>query len=137
MPSKIPYKKKHPDKKLGRKPKKVDLPLLEKLAKLHLSDKVIAECLNIHPDTLRAHFSSQIDAWQSKSKGKIAEVVFDQAVNQKEPWALKMLAQKHLGYTDKVEQVNRVIVSEDDDLTLEEINERLNQLSDLRDDRKK
>ena len=87
---------------MGRKLKHVDETLLEKLTKLHLSDKVISDILGIHPDTLHTRFSDKMDEWRSKSKGKIAEVLFDEGINKREPWALKALAQKHLDYHDKV-----------------------------------
>lgn len=92
----------------GRKPKQIDEKMLENLTKLHLSDKVIADCLGLHVDTLHNRFSEQMDVWRSQSKGKIANVLFDEAVNKREPWALKALAQKHLDYHDKVktESVN-------------------------------
>lgn len=41
--------------------------------------------------------------WRSKSKCKIAEVLFDEALNKREPWALKTIAQRHLGYSDRQE----------------------------------
>lgn len=87
---------------MGRKLKPVDEALLEKLAKLHLSEKVMADILGIHPDTLRDRFSIKIDEWRSKSKGKIAEVLFDEGINKREPWALKALSQKHLDYHDRI-----------------------------------
>ena len=83
---------------------KIDELLLEKLAKLHLSEKVMADIVGCHPDTLRDRFSTKIEEWRSKSKGKMAEVLFDEAINKRQPWALKALAQRHLDYADKVEQ---------------------------------
>lgn len=100
MPSK--YEKKHPDKKLGRKLKEIDVVLLEKLTKLQLSDKIISSIVGCHEDTLHKHFSDQMDVWRSMSKGKIADVLYDEALNKREPWALKTIAQRHLGYHDKV-----------------------------------
>lgn len=109
-----------PKSKGGRKKIPVDMKLLEKLAKLHLSQQVIADCLGISVDTLDRRFAADIKIWQSKSKGKIAESLFDEGVNKRQPWALKMLAQRQLNYADKVEQVSTVRVSEVDDLTEEE-----------------
>ncbi|MGZ3770071.1 MAG: hypothetical protein ACXVCP_00335 [Bdellovibrio sp.] len=83
---------------------KVDEVLLEKLAKLHLSDKVIADVVGVSIDTLNRRFAEKIEIWKSESKSKIAHVLFDEAVNKREPWALKALSQRHLGYADKVEQ---------------------------------
>ncbi len=88
--------------KPGRPQKEINEDLLKKLTKLHLSDKVIADCLGVHVDTLHNRFSEQMEQWRSESKGKIAEVLFDEAVNKREPWALKALAQKHLDYSDRV-----------------------------------
>ena len=87
----------------GRPLKEVDERLLEDLTMLHLSDKVIAAILQVHVDTLHTRFSEQMDEWRSRSKGKIAEVLFDEGVTKREPWALKALAQKHLDYSDKSE----------------------------------
>lgn len=109
----------------GRKKIPVDMKLLEKLAKLHLSHQVIADCLGISVDTLDRRFAEEIKVWQSKSKGKIAESLFDEGINKRQPWALKMLAQRQLNYADKVEQVSRVQVSEVDDLTEEEAQAQL------------
>lgn len=89
------------EKKVGRPLKEIDERLLEKLTRLHLSDKVIADILCCHVDTLHNRFSEKMDEWRSRSKGKIAEVLFDEGVNKREPWALKALAQKHLDYHDK------------------------------------
>lgn len=91
---------------MGRPLKEIDEILLEKLTKLHLSDKVISDIVGCHPDTLRDRFSTQMDEWRSRSKGKIAEVLFDEAVTKREPWALKALAQKHLDYHDKIKTEN-------------------------------
>jgi len=118
---------------MGRKLKPVDEALLEKLTKLHLSDKVISDILGIHPDTLHSRFSDKMDEWRSKSKGKIAEVLFDEAINKREPWALKALAQKHLDYHDKVRTESTNIHSfgelSDQDLDTK-INEKLSKLNE-------
>lgn len=87
---------------MARPLKDIDEALLKKLTKLHLSDKVIAECLDVSVDTLERRFAEQMQKWRSESKSKIADVLFDEAVNKREPWALKALAQKHLDYSDKV-----------------------------------
>jgi AraC-like DNA-binding protein len=84
----------------------VDEALLEKLTKLQLSDKVIADCLGVSVDTLHRRFADKMEQWRSKSKSKIADVLFDEAVNKREPWALKALAQKHLDYSDRVKSEN-------------------------------
>lgn len=97
---------------LGRPPIEVDEELLEKLAKLHLSDKVIADCLDISVDTLRRRFAEKIDIWQSQAKSKIANVLFDEALNGRQPWALKTLAQRHLGYYDKTEIIQPTIIDD-------------------------
>lgn len=90
-------------KKVGRPPIEVDEKLLKTLSKFHLSDKVIAECLGISVDTLHRRFADKIELYKSQSKSKIAEILFDEALNKREPWALKALAQKHLDYSDKQE----------------------------------
>lgn len=90
--------------KLGRKPKVIDEKLLENLTKLHLSNEVIAHCVGCSQDTLERRFAEKMSEWRSQSKGKIAQVLYDEALNKREPWALKTIAQRHLGYADKVEQ---------------------------------
>ena len=92
----------------GRKPQPIDEKMLENLTKLHLSDQIIASCLGVSVWTLERRFAQQMELWRSQSKSKIANVLFDEAVNKREPWALKALAQKHLDYHDKVktESVN-------------------------------
>jgi len=108
---KVPRRKKEEKKernittKQGRPKKEIDEKLLESLAKLHLHNKTIAEILEIHPDTLRDRYSTQIAKWQSLSKGKMAEVLFDEGVTKRKEYAVKMLAQKHLGYADKVQAI--------------------------------
>lgn len=99
---------KEPEKKSGRPLKEVDEKLLEHLTRLHLSDKVISEILEVHPDTLHSRFSDKMDVWRSKSKGKIAEVLFDEAINNRKDWALKTVAQKHLDYSDKVKTESEI-----------------------------
>ncbi|CAB4153207.1 hypothetical protein UFOVP610_52 [uncultured Caudovirales phage] len=128
MPSK--YEKKHPDKKLGRPEKEIDVVLLEKLAKLHLSEKVMCDILGCHEDTLNKHFSDKIEEWRSKSKGKIAETLFDEGINKREPWALKALSQKHLDYHDKIKTDNtNVNVNKYEKLSDEEIQNEIKKLS--------
>ena len=111
----------------GRPLKVIDELLLEKLTKLHLSEKVIADILCVHVDTLRDRFSNQMDEWRSRSKGKIAEVLFDEGVNKREPWALKALAQKHLDYYDKKELIvaEKPMEKMSDDQLEQEIQRRL------------
>lgn len=87
---------------MARPQKKIDEIMLEKLTKLHLSDKVIADCLGCSVWTLERRYAQKMDEWRSKSKSKIADVLFDEAINKREPWALKALSQKHLDYHDKV-----------------------------------
>lgn len=87
----------------GRPPIQIDEDLLKKLAQLHLSKKIIADVLGISVDTLDRNFAEKIEIFQSESKSKIASVLFDEAINKREPWALKALAQKHLDYSDKSE----------------------------------
>lgn len=91
----------------GRPPKEVNEKLLQSLTKLHLSDKVIAETLEISVDTLHRRFKDQMEMWRSQSKAKIAEVLFDEAITHREPWALKALSQKHLDYADKIQSENK------------------------------
>jgi len=92
-------------KKTGRPQIKVDETLLAKLARLHLSDKVICEILCISEDTLHRRFAEKMELWRSQSKAKIAEVLFDEALNIREPWALKTISHRHLGYADKHEVI--------------------------------
>lgn len=87
----------------GRPPIEVDEKLLETLAGYQLSDKIIADCLGISVATLHRRFAEKIELIKSKSKSKIASVLFDEVVNKREPWALKALTQKHLDYSDKSE----------------------------------
>lgn len=86
---------------MARPLKPVDEKLLEKLCKLHLSDQVISSIVEIHVDTLHRRYAEQMEVWKSKSKGKIAEVLFDEAITKRSPWALKAIAQRHLGYYDR------------------------------------
>lgn len=87
----------------GRPKLEVDEAALQKLCYLHLSKKIMSDILDVSVDTLDRYYAAKIDLWQSESKGKIAQVLFDEAVNKREPWALKALAQKHLDYSDKSE----------------------------------
>lgn len=88
--------------KAGRKKIEVDEIVLEKLTKLHLSDETIADCVGVSVWTLHRNFAQKMNVWRSKSKSKIADVLFDEGVNKRQPWALKLLAQRHLGYFDNV-----------------------------------
>lgn len=89
---------------VGRPKKPVDEKLLETLTKLHLNDKTIAAVLGVHVDTLHRNYADKMDEWKGQSKAKLAEVLFDEAINHREPYAIKMAAQRHLGYADKVIQ---------------------------------
>lgn len=92
----------------GRPEIPVDEKLLQNLTKLHLSDKIISDILSISEATLHRRFAEQMEKWRSESKSKIANVLFDEAVNKREPWALKALAQRHLDYSDRVESKSEV-----------------------------
>lgn len=120
-----------PQKQNGGRPLiQVDEQLLMKLSKLHLSDKVIADILKMSVDTLHNRFSEKIEFWKSESKGKIAEVLFDEGVNNREPWALKALAQKHLDYHDRIkaETVNHNMNDISDEDLDSKIDEKLKKL---------
>lgn len=88
---------------MARPQKKIDLVLLEKLTKLQLSNTVIADMVCVSTDTLSRRFAGKMNTWRSMSTCKIAEVLFDEGINKREPWALKALVHKHLGYADKQE----------------------------------
>lgn len=92
---------------MARPKKAVNEDLLQKLTMLHLSDKVIADVLEISEDTLHRRFAEKMEMWRSRSKSKIAEVLFDEGINKREPWALKSLAQRHLEYADRVQSDNK------------------------------
>lgn len=94
--------------KVGRPKKEVDLAMLEKLCMVQAPPKVIADILGIHPDTLRDNYSTEMEHFQSKGKGKIAFTMWDLAINKEDTNMLKMLAQKHLDYSDKVKTENEV-----------------------------
>lgn len=87
---------------MARPKKQIDEILLEKLTKLHLSDQVISDCVGVSVWTLQRNYAQKMDEWRSRSKSKIAEVLFDEAVNKRQPWALKLLAQRHLGYFENM-----------------------------------
>jgi AraC-like DNA-binding protein len=110
----------------------IDEALLKKLTKLHLSDKVIAECLDVSVDTLHRRFADQMQKWRSESKSKIADVLFDEAVNKREPWALKALAQKHLDYSDKVTTDSKNLNMNYDNLSEEEIDAKIKKLEEAK-----
>lgn len=88
--------------KVGRPKKDIDLKMLEQLCIAQAPIKVIADILGCHPDTLRDNFSTEIEHFTSKGKGKIAFTMWDLAINKEDTNMLKMLAQKHLDYSDKI-----------------------------------
>jgi hypothetical protein len=107
----------------GRPQIPVDLDLLRKLAKLHLSHRTIADCLRISVRTLDRRYGEQIDIWQSDTDAKLAEVIVDEALNRRRDYAVKMLAQKRLGYYNKVEIKTPGTTTRDelDDMSSEEL----------------
>lgn len=111
----------------GRPLIEINEKLLQTLTRLHLSDKVIAHCVGCSVDTLERRFADKMEIWRSESKGKIAEVLFDEAINKREPWALKTISQRHLGYADKVEQVNKSEVK----ISSDESKQKLEQLKTM------
>lgn len=118
---------------MARPKKVVDEKLLENLTKLHLSDQVISDCVGVSVWTLERRYAQQMQEWRSQSKSKIANVLFDEAINKREPWALKALAQKHLNYHDKIKTESTNIHSfgelSDEDLDTK-INEKLSKLNE-------
>lgn len=113
--------------KAGRKQIPIDELLLEKLTKLHLQNETIAHIVGCSTDTLDRRFAEKMKEWRSKSKGKIAEVLFDEGINKREPWALKALAQKHLDYHDKIKTENRT-TSVSESMSDEEIQKQIEEL---------
>lgn len=111
----------------GRKKIPIDELLLEKLTKLHLQNETIAHIVGCSVDTLDRRFAEKMKEWRSKSKGKIAEVLFDEGINKREPWALKALAQKHLDYHDKIKTENQT-VNVNKQLSDEDIQKQINEL---------
>jgi AraC-like DNA-binding protein len=114
----------------------IDENLLKKLTKLHLSDKVIADCLGVSVDTLHRRFAEEMQKWRSESKSKIADVLFDEAVNKREPWALKALAQKHLDYSDKVTTDAKNTNYNIDVMSEEEMNKKIEHYEKIRAEKK-
>jgi hypothetical protein len=92
--------------KAGRKRIQIDEVMLEKLSKLHLSNETIADCVGVSVWTLDRNYAKKMSEWRSKSKSKIADVLFDEGVNKRQPWALKLLAQRHLGYFELDKALN-------------------------------
>lgn len=92
-----------PKRSAGRPRIEIDEAMLKKLSQRFLKMKDIANILGIHPDTLRDNYSTKIEIWQSEMDGNIATCFLDEALNKREPWALKLLAQKRLGYSEKID----------------------------------
>lgn len=132
--SKERYEELHPQKQLGRKEKPVDEVLLKKLSKLQLSDRVLADCVGVSVDTLHRRYAEQIDIWRSESKGKIAEVVFDEGINRRKEYAVRMLAHKHLDYADKVDKTQKLIITDEiDSMDMDDLERQIKRLSQLDD----
>jgi AraC-like DNA-binding protein len=106
---------------MARPKKEVNEQMLQKLTMLHLSDKVIAEVLEVSEDTLHRRYSEQMEMWRSMSKAKIGEVLFDEALNKRTDWALKTVSQRHLGYADKSETKVTDMTSKTDEQLLNEL----------------
>ena len=90
---------------------------------MHLHNKTIADCLRISIRTLNRRFGPQIDLWQSDSDAKLSEVIADEAINRRRDYAIKMMAQKRLGYYNKIEIRTPTTTSNDDldELSAEEL----------------
>jgi hypothetical protein len=80
------------------KKKKVDEAMLEKLCKIQLSDSIIADCLDVSVATLHRHFAEKMSVFRSRGLSKIADVLFDEAVNKRQGWAIKLIAERKLDY---------------------------------------
>lgn len=78
--------------------KSIDAVLLEKLCKLQLSEKIVVDCLGVSIQTLNRRYGQQMDEWRSKGKTKIAEVLYDEAINKRQGWAIQLIAKRHLDY---------------------------------------
>ena len=92
----------------GRPQIPIDEKMLENLTKLHLSIETIAKCLGVSSFTLDRRYAPKMSEWREQSRSKIANVLFDEAINKREPWALKTIAQRHLGYADKIQTEAKV-----------------------------
>lgn len=117
--------------KAGRPKKEIDLAMLEKLCLVQAPSKIIADILGCHPDTLRDNYSTEMEHFASKGKGKIAFTMWDLAINKEDTTMLKMLAQKHLDYSDKVKTETELRHSFDtlsDDELDAKINEKMTKL---------
>lgn len=91
---------------LGRTPIPVDEKLLDDLASICATDTMIAKILRIHMNTLHRRYGERVDAkrqaGQSKILWKLWEIAQDD--HHKDQFnAIKLLAYKYLGFSDKVE----------------------------------
>ena len=106
----------------------IDERQLETLSKLHLSDQAIAQILGIHVDTLHNRFSEKMKQWKTQSTGKIANVLFDEALNKRKDYAVKLLANKHLGYFERVQsQTENINYNLNADISETELDQVLNE----------
>lgn len=117
----------------GGRPKiEVDEKLLESLALIHLSDRAIANILGISIDTLHRRYADLVDECRSKSEAKLANIIWDLALNLKEEWALKTLSSHVLGYGKKQVEVDLKgqMASTNINLNEEKVREILDQLEE-------
>lgn len=105
-------KKKKSNNPNGRNPIPIDEKLLESLSRLHLSVATMAKILGCHEDTLHRRFAAKIAEWQSKTDAKLADVLYDEAVNRRQAYAIKMMTQRRLGYADKYEHTGNLTLED-------------------------
>jgi AraC-like DNA-binding protein len=114
----------------GRPQIPIDEKMLENLTKLHLSIETIAKCLGVSSFTLDRRYAPKMAEWREQSRSKIANVLFDEAINKREPWALKTIAQRHLGYADKV-QTESSVTHRIEQMTDDQLDKRIKELEKL------
>lgn len=86
---------------MARPRKKVDEKLLQTLAYYNLSDYIMAQCLGVSVQTLNRRFGEKIESFRSSGKSKLAQKLWDQALNKDHFPAMKLLASVHLNWNEK------------------------------------
>lgn len=91
------------------KPKESDRTFVERAVMAGTTIEKIAECLNIHDDTLRKHFRYEIMTSRERLKGDAVRVLMDSLTDNSLD-AAKFVLARVAGWTEKPEVVSQFTV---------------------------
>lgn len=88
----------------GAPRKKIDLDLMDNLAKIHCTMEEMASILGVSKDTLERRYLDRIHEMRDQGKMSLRRKLFTMALEKENLGAMIWLSKQHLGMSDKIEE---------------------------------